>query len=200
MSTKKLFRENPYLTHCTANVVSVNGNDILLDQTVFFAFAGGQASDQGTIGGKKVVAAVLSEDQKDIIYILEEGHGLKVGDKVEVAIDPIRREKIRCLHSGVHVVMLLFQHKTGITNYIGSNVAADKGRFDFCMEKSCAELLPELEKESNAIIDRNLAVFRGPSKENPDRWEWQALDEQGNNIDYLFCPCGGLRGYSHRAI
>ena len=191
METKKLFRTDPYANTCTAKVISVNGNEIILDQTVFFAFAGGQASDIGTIGGKQVVNAVLSEDQHFITYTMEDGHGLVVNQNVEVKIDGERRAKIRRLHSAVHVVMLLFQHKTGIREYIGSNVDAEKGRFDFLMNKSCSDMLPELENEANTLINRNLSVYRGPSKQDSDRWEWQALDEEGKKIDYLYCPCGG---------
>jgi len=48
--TKKLFWDNPYLTECDATVTSVNGTRVKLDQTIFFAFSGGQESDSGNIG------------------------------------------------------------------------------------------------------------------------------------------------------
>src|SRR6266545_1733051 len=48
--TRKLFYDDPYATECKARALAVNGDEVRLDQTVFFAFTGGQASDAGTIG------------------------------------------------------------------------------------------------------------------------------------------------------
>ena len=55
--TKKLFWDDPYLTECTAKVTAINGTKVKLDQTIFYAFSGGQLSDEGTIGGLKVIEA-----------------------------------------------------------------------------------------------------------------------------------------------
>ena len=35
----------------------MNGNDVTVDQTILYAFSGGQESDEGTIGGKRVLQA-----------------------------------------------------------------------------------------------------------------------------------------------
>ena len=53
--TTKLFWDDPYQTECTATVTEINGKKIKLDQTIFFAFSGGQSSDEGTINGIKVI-------------------------------------------------------------------------------------------------------------------------------------------------
>ena len=54
---EKLFRKDSYLGSCEATVTSSKDGEITLDRTVFFAFAGGQQSDSGTIGGFKVLEA-----------------------------------------------------------------------------------------------------------------------------------------------
>ena len=48
--TRKVFWEDPYLTQLETRVTSVKDNDITVEQTIFYAFAGGQESDHGTIG------------------------------------------------------------------------------------------------------------------------------------------------------
>ena len=55
--TMKLFWEDPYLTVCKAKITSLEGNRVKVDRTIFYAFSGGQESDQGTIAGQKVVSA-----------------------------------------------------------------------------------------------------------------------------------------------
>lgn len=49
MSTKELYAENSYIKECKAQIVSVNGNLIIFDQTIFYPGGGGQPCDQGTI-------------------------------------------------------------------------------------------------------------------------------------------------------
>jgi alanyl-tRNA synthetase len=64
--TKKLFWEDPYMTECTAKVTSVEGRKVKLDQTIFFAFCGGQESDKGTIGGINVLTATKLGDRENM--------------------------------------------------------------------------------------------------------------------------------------
>src|SRR3989338_1805732 len=104
--TKKLFWEDPYQTECTAKVTSIDNNKVKLDQTIFYAFSGGQLSDEGTIGGIKVLEAKKEGDKEnimDIEYTLADDPSFQVGDVVEVKIDPIRRENLRRLHSAAHI-------------------------------------------------------------------------------------------------
>ncbi len=42
----KLFWKDPYMKECYAKVIAIEDNKVWLDQTVFFAFSGGQASDK----------------------------------------------------------------------------------------------------------------------------------------------------------
>ena len=62
--TQKLFWQDPYLTECTSKVTSIDGNKVKLDQTIFYAFSGGQQSDEGTINDIKVINAVKEGDKE----------------------------------------------------------------------------------------------------------------------------------------
>jgi len=55
--TRKVFWEDPYLTQMETRVTSVKDNDITVEQTIFYALAGGQESDHGTIGNSRVLQA-----------------------------------------------------------------------------------------------------------------------------------------------
>lgn len=178
---EKLFRNEPYSGSCKATVTSSKDGEITLDTTVFFAFAGGQQSDSGSIEGFKVLEA--RADGPEIVYKLEEGANLNEGDTVEVKIDMKKRKKIMRLHSAAHLVYGVFAKRTGITKLIGSNVTEDKSRIDFEYETSLSELLPPIEEESNKLIEQNAEIKTYQDENKPDRWWWECMD--------MKYPCGG---------
>ena len=55
--TRKLFWTDPYQTEIETRIISVNGQKITVEETIFFAFSGGQESDSGTIDGYQVIEA-----------------------------------------------------------------------------------------------------------------------------------------------
>jgi len=179
---KKLFWEDPYLKECEATVKSVTGPEVTLDQTVFFAFSGGQASDSGTIGGVPVKEAVASGD--DIIYILEQPASFREGEKVKVVINWDRRYKIMRLHSAAHIVYQLFVNKFGQQKLIGSNVSEEKSRVDFLFPQSLTEAMPELQKQLDDIMQKDLEIKTYPDPENPQK-RWWEIEGFGR------MPCGG---------
>lgn len=96
MSVKKIFCENPYLTELEARVTSIDNNVITLDQTIAFAFSGGQQSDSGTIGGFQIIEA--KKEGKEIFYTIEQNHNLLLNQNVMVAIDWEKRYRLMRLH------------------------------------------------------------------------------------------------------
>jgi Ser-tRNA(Ala) deacylase AlaX len=55
--TKKLFWEDPYQIRLNTRITRVDGNNVTVAETIFYAFASGQESDHGAIGGRRVVHA-----------------------------------------------------------------------------------------------------------------------------------------------
>lgn len=186
MATQKLFWQDPYLTECAATVTTINGNKIKLNQTIFFAFSGGQESDEGTIGGIKVLEAVKQGDKENIIdieYVLEQEPNFNIGDEVEVKINPERRQKLMKLHSATHLVYYFFIAKVGKQKIIGSNIAPEKARIDVEFEKPIQELLPEIEAATNIFLAENHSIIRKSDEKSPDLWWWQCGEWK--------MPCGG---------
>jgi Ser-tRNA(Ala) deacylase AlaX len=101
--TKKRFWEDPYLNQLETQVTQVNGPDITVEQTIFFAFSGGQESDTGTIGNHRVLQA--RKAGKEIVYTLEHDHGLRPGDPVRICIDWERRYTLMRLHFAAEIVL-----------------------------------------------------------------------------------------------
>ncbi|MBS3169967.1 alanyl-tRNA editing protein [Candidatus Woesearchaeota archaeon] len=184
--TTKLFWDDPYQTECTATVTEINGKKIKLDQTIFFAFSGGQASDEGTIGGMTVIEAIKQGDKENIIdieYTLQTEPRFKVAAVVTIKIDPERRRKLRNLHSAAHLLYYLSPDFIGKVKIIGSNIAPEKARMDFLYEKPLNDLIPPLEAKMNAFIHQNhLIIMKNDDPKSDLRWwtcgEWKM-------------PCGG---------
>ncbi|MBU1111391.1 MAG: alanyl-tRNA editing protein [archaeon] len=191
MSTKKLFWEDPYQTECKAKVTSIDGNKVKLDQTIFFAFSGGQESDSGTIAGYNVLNAVKLGDKENIIdieYELElkesgESINLKVGDEIEVKIDAEKRMKLMKLHSAAHAVYYFMIEAIGKHKIIGSNITSDKARVDFAYEKSIGEVLLEVEEKVNVFMAEGHAIESKDDENNPDLKWWTCSGWK--------MPCGG---------
>lgn len=183
--TIKLFWQDPYQMQCTAKVTEINGIRVKLDQTIFYAFSGGQESDEGTIGGIRVVKAEKIGDKETIIDIeheLERAPDFKVGDSVEVAINKDRRLTHMKLHSAIHIAYYFFIEKYGPLKIIGSNISTEKARIDFQTDKPLTELA-DIQEKLNKFIAEGHSIIRTPDEKSPDlRW-WHC----GN----WKMPCGG---------
>ncbi len=184
--TQKLFWKDPYQTQCQAVVTAIDGKKVKLNQTVFYAFSGGQESDSGTIGGINVMTATKQGDKESIIdieYELETEPTFSVGDTVNVIINEEKRAKLRKLHSAAHVAYYFVIERFGSLKVIGSNITAEKARMDFLYDKPISELLPEIEARVNHFLSENHEIMRKQDDKNPDLWWWMC--EQWK------MPCGG---------
>jgi Ser-tRNA(Ala) deacylase AlaX len=180
--TKKVFWENPYLTELKAVVTGVEGNKVTLDQTIFYAFSGGQESDEGTIGDRHVLEA--KKEGKNIVYIVEGGESLKTGDEVVVNIEWERRYKLMKLHFAAEIVLELIYKKFPDIEKIGAHISADKARISFKYEGNLADVKSEIEDAANKIIDDNEAIESAFSDEENERRYWEIAG-------FGKVPCGG---------
>lgn len=132
--TEELFREDSYLKACEATVVAVEGNGVVLDQTVFYPAGGGQPGDHGvmTVNGSELAIVDCFKDRESEahLHVLAEGATLpKIGDKVNVTLDWDRRYKLMRMHSALH---LLCGAVDG--SVTGGSVGPDKSRLDFDLD------------------------------------------------------------------
>lgn len=180
--TRKIFWENPYLTSHEAIVASIDGADITLDSTIFFAFSGGQESDKGTIHGIPVVSA--RKEGFEIVYTMPEEHGLSVGQKIVVEIDWVRRYRLMRLHFAAELVLELFYKGLEGVDKVGAHIAQNKARIDFAWPRSISPLLPEFAEDANRIISSDLEIRTGFDDEANERRYWEI---EG----FSRVPCGG---------
>ncbi len=130
--------------------------EVFLDRTPFYAEAGGQVGDTGTIRTASGVAEVI-----DTTYALP---GLRrhvasvvngeilVGDAATATIDVERRGAIRRNHTGTHILHHALRKVLGEhVKQAGSMVSPDRLRFDFSHYAALtAEEIAEIERIANA--------------------------------------------------
>jgi len=180
--TRKAFWEDPYRTAHDPTITSCEGQEITLDSTIFFAFSGGQESDQGTIGGVPVQSA--RKQGPEIIYTLPPDHGLSVGQTVRVEIDWERRSRLMRLHFAAELVLELVYRELEGVDKVGAHIAKDKARIDFAWPESISPLLPKLAEAANRIIASDVEIHTGFDDVANERRYWE--------IDgFSRVPCGG---------
>lgn len=180
--TEKIFWKDPYLTQLDTLITSVKDADITLEQTILFAFSGGQESDHGTIGNNRVLQA--RTEGREIVYTLENGHGLKPYDQVRMKIDWQRRYKLMRLHFAAEIVLELVYQKLGSIRKVGAHISQDKARIDFEWDDNISKVLPVIQKEALRIIEANQEIISTFSDEEKEERYWEIRG-------FAKVPCGG---------
>lgn len=180
--TVKAFWENPYQTIHDTEVATVNGNEVTVRATIFYAFSGGQESDQGTIAGYPVLEA--RKNGLEIVYTLPEGHGLELGQPVRMGIDWIRRYRLMRLHFAAELVLELFKRALPGVEKVGAHIAQEKARIDFALLESISPWLPKIATEANSVIASDLELRSAFEDEQNERRFWEI---EG----FSRVPCGG---------
>ncbi len=134
---------------------------IVLNQTPFYAEAGGQVGDQGALRtpkGRARIADVQRRAGTLFVHeaVIEEGESAE-GDAAELAVDAGRRARIRANHSATHLLHEALRGRLGEhVAQRGSLVAPDRLRFDFTQPKPMtAEDIAAIEAEVNRYIRQN---------------------------------------------
>lgn len=180
--TRKVFWEDPYRSELHTVVSGVNGDEVTLAATIFYAFSGGQESDHGTIGDYPVVAARL--DGRQLRYTLKGPHSLRPGDPVRVQIDWARRYRLMRLHFAAELVLELVYRRLQPIEKIGAHIAEDKARIDFDHKQNISQFFPEILEQAHEIIARDQAITSATSDAAAEVRYWEVPG-------FARVPCGG---------
>ena len=163
--TLPLFRQDAYRRECSATVLAITPDGLVLDQTVFYPLGGGQAGDAGVLvlANGQEVAVTDTRKAKDAEGVATEAiwhvlalpetlpeylsEGLQVGAVVTARIDWARRHKLMRFHTATHLLCHLVPQLVN-----GCSITPDYARLDFNMSEA-------LDKETlNAGLARLVAA------------------------------------------
>ncbi|MFH1654167.1 MAG: alanine--tRNA ligase, partial [Pseudomonadota bacterium] len=110
--------------------------ELIFDRTPFYGESGGQVGDMGVALSKSVEIEIKDAKRpvpELIIHKAKIKSGkIKVGDKLTLAIDSERRQRIRCNHTATHLLHKALREVLGEhVRQSGSLVEPDRLRFDF---------------------------------------------------------------------
>ncbi len=183
--TKELFYEDRFMKEFTAKILGSIENYLILDQTCFYAEAGGQAGDKGLIEGVKVLDTQTIDGV--VLHEIQDVSKFKKGQKVFGQIDWHRRWLLMRHHTGTHVVNAAAREVLGEHVFqAGSHKEVDKAHLDLTHFKKISEQeLKEIELEANKIVAENHLVTLKVYKRNEAEKEFGFRIYQGGYVPGL---------------
>lgn len=160
----------------------MDGPEVTLDKTIFYAFSGGQESDHGTIGGIKVIDA--TKRGLDIVYTLEAAHELHAGDSVDVKIDWHRRYSPMKNHFAAELILELVYQSLGDVEKIGAHISSDKARIDFFWPENISAHFEQFLERAKKIVHEDLEIISAYENEAAQERYWEVKG-------FAKVPCGG---------
>jgi len=130
--------EEPYVTAFDATVRSVDGRDVTLDETYFYAEGGGQPADSGTLGGHEVVD--VRKRDGVTVHTLGDAPDFEVGETVAGDVDEDVRTYSMRAHTASHVVYGAGRKLFGDHGYGGFDIGTESVRLDFRTEADADEV------------------------------------------------------------
>lgn len=157
--TELVFRQDPYLDHCTARVVEAGEGHVVLDRTVFYPTGGGQPGDTGELelpdGRRLEIVDTRWGDRGRVVHMLAGGTvAPPAGGEVTARIHWDRRYALMRMHTCLHLLGAVLPYPV-----TGGQVGVEKSRLDFDLAESpdkeeVTERLNDLIRADHPVRDR----------------------------------------------
>jgi misacylated tRNA(Ala) deacylase len=172
--TKELFLKDAYLERFKAQVVSLDGREVVLDKTAFYPGGGGQPADKGTLGIGPIRASVVDARREGggIVHVLDTAIPDTVGE-LNGELDWDRRYAHMRYHTALHALSGIIWKAFG-AKVTGGQMRPDRARMDFSFPGEwTADVVGEIERLTNEALkeERPVRVYELPREEalkNPD--------------------------------
>ncbi|MFB6234467.1 MAG: DHHA1 domain-containing protein [Halopenitus sp.] len=172
---ENLASAEPSVTEFEATVEAVDGREVRLDRTYFYAEGGGQPADRGTLGGVDVVDVQTQEGVT--VHTLESAPEFAVGDTVAGDVDDDFRTYCKRAHTASHLVYGAGRKLFDDHGYGGFDIGEETVRLDFETDRAATEV--------NALTFERL-VNEAVWESKPVTWEEMNADVARERSDIVF--------------
>ena len=198
--------DDAYRTDFTAEVVAVDGQQVVLDRTLFYPTGGGQPCDFGTVDGPTGRLEVRDVTGRGAVqHTVDADHALSVGDEVQGTIDWKRRHAHMRMHTAQHLLSglaySLFEGARTVGNQIGAEasrldlrpVTLSEGELDLLREGFDAAVAADIPLRMEVMQRQALIDEVGLERSNldmiPASVDQMRIIRIGDEVDV--CPCAG---------
>ncbi|SFK86260.1 alanyl-tRNA synthetase [Halogranum rubrum] len=172
---QSLAPSDPTVREFEATVTDVDGPDVVLDDTYFYAESGGQPADRGTLAGTTVTD--VQHRDGDVVHTLESAPDLSAGDIAVGVVDDAFRTYCMRAHTASHALYGAGREYLDDLGYGGFNIDSEKVRVDFETSTDIDdETLVDLERLVNRVVWDSLSVS----------WEEVPVEEARSREDVAF--------------
>jgi alanyl-tRNA synthetase len=141
----------PDVTSFETTVERVDGREVVLAETYFYAESGGQPADRGTLGAHEVVD--VQPRDGEAVHVLAEAPSFGPGDTVSGAVDGAFRTYCRRAHTASHVLYGAGRRLLDDLGYGGFDIGERKVRVDFTTPTDIDDdVLVDLERLTNRAV------------------------------------------------
>jgi alanyl-tRNA synthetase len=166
---------DPDVREFEATVRSIDGTDVVLDHTYFYAESGGQPADRGTLAGIPVTDVQIDGDA--VVHTLDEAPDCSPGDGALGVVDDDFRTYCMRAHTASHLLYGAGRRLLDDLGYGGFGIDAEKVRVDFATATDIDDaVLAELERLTNRAVWDSRAVS----------WEQVPVEEARARDDVAF--------------
>lgn len=179
MKTVKLYDENAFIKSFDATVLSCEKQGgkyaVILDKTAFFPEGGGQAADEGTLGGEQVLDVKITNGE--IVHFTKN----PLSGEVHGELNWEKRFSRMQNHSGEHLLSGLIHKYTGADN-ISFSLTDTETTLAFNVPLS-DELITQVEHEANEAVFKNVKISACyPSSQELEKIDYRSKLELSENV------------------
>ena len=179
--TKTLFYDDAYLKERQTKVIKIEGNKVLLEETIFFPQTSTEPGDTGKINDSKVIG--LRKENEEIWHILNNPPVFNEGDAVNLQINWNKRYEMMKLHSALHLLAGAFD--SAFKERAVAGAVKSKSAYLVFKNELTDEIIKKALDQANKNIQEGLEI-KISEDETRKGFKWC----QVGNYDLI--PCGGL--------
>jgi alanyl-tRNA synthetase len=165
----------PYERSFEATVERVDGREVVLSETYFYAESGGQPADRGTVGGVQVVD--VQKRDGDVVHVLDADPSFAAGTAVSCEVDDAFRTYCMRAHTASHVLYGAGRRVLDDLGYGGFDIDDEKVRIDFTTTT---------EIDDEALVELERLTNRAVWESRPVSWEQVDRDEAAEREEIAF--------------